>query len=129
MRLTRSPKGIVRVVGQDGATVVCERCRLANSPWTRLRGLMGKAGMERGQGLVLEPTFAIHTGFMRFPIDAVFLDREHRVVGVREGLVPWRAAMVRGARSVLELASGEASRTGVTVGDRLSIREEAQDGG
>jgi hypothetical protein len=57
--------------------------------------------------------------FMRFPIDAVFLDRELRVVKVASDLRPWRAAGSRGAKAVLEIPAGEAERRGVTVGDRL----------
>jgi len=57
--------------------------------------------------------------FMRFPIDAVFLDRELRVLKVASDLRPWRAAGSRGAKAVLEIPAGEAERRGVTVGDRL----------
>ena len=57
--------------------------------------------------------------FMRFAIDAVFLDREMRVVKVAPDLRPWRAAASRGAKSVLEIPAGEAQRRGLSVGDRL----------
>jgi hypothetical protein len=57
--------------------------------------------------------------FMRFPIDAVFLDRDLRVVKVASDLRPWRAAGSRGAKAVLEIPAGEASRRGLTVGDQL----------
>jgi uncharacterized membrane protein (UPF0127 family) len=103
------------------STVVCERCELADNPWTRLRGLMGRARLDRGDGLMLRPASAIHTAFMRFPIDAVFLDDELRVLRVREGLRPWRAAGARGAAAVLELAAGEAVRHGLAPGARLDL--------
>ena len=101
--------------------VVCDRCELADSAWTRLRGLMGRGRLEPGGGLMLRPASAIHTSFMRFPIDAVFLDHELRVLRVREGLRPWRAAAVRNATSVLELAAGQAARNGLIPGARLRL--------
>lgn len=60
--------------------------------------------------------------FMRFPIDAVFLDRENRVVRVVEHLAPWRVAGCRGAKAVVELPAGEAARVGLAPGDRLALR-------
>ena len=107
---------------EDG-TVVCERCTLADSPVTRLRGLLGRSGLEQGQGLLLRPASSIHTFFMRFPIDVVFLDRALVVLRIEDGVDPWRAASRRGAKAVLELPSGESARRGLTVGDRLSFAQ------
>ena len=104
----------------DGA-VVCERCTLADSPLTRLRGLLGRDGLDTGEGLLLRPASPIHTFFMRFPIDAVFLDRALVVVGIAGGVEPWRAASRRGAKAVLELPAGESFRRGLAVGDQLTL--------
>src|SRR5881392_457659 len=104
----------------DG-TVVCERCSLADSPVARMRGLLGRDGLEQGEGLLLRPASSIHTFFMRFPIDAVFLDKGLVVLGVEDALEPWRATSHRGAKAVLELPAGESSRRGISVGDRLSL--------
>lgn len=71
--------------------------------------------------MLLRPAPAIHTCFMRFPIDAVFLDRELQVVGVSPELKPWRWARWTGARAVLELGAGEADRVGVQPGERLTL--------
>jgi uncharacterized membrane protein (UPF0127 family) len=60
--------------------------------------------------------------FMRFPIDAVFLDRENRVLRVVEHLAPWRIAGCRGSKAVVELPAGEAARVGLAPGDRLTLR-------
>jgi hypothetical protein len=67
--------------------------------------------------------------FMRFPIDAVFLDRTLQVVGIAESLCPWRVAGRRGARAVLELPAGEAARRGLRPGERLVLAEEEGDQG
>ena len=104
----------------DG-TVVCERCTLADSPLPRMRGLLGRDGLEQGEGLLLRPASSIHTFFMRFPIDAVFLDKGLVVVGIEDAIEPWRAASQRGAKAVLELPAGESSRRGLRVGDQLTL--------
>jgi uncharacterized membrane protein (UPF0127 family) len=106
-------------IEDERGRVVCERCVLADRPLSRLRGLMGRRRLAPGHGLLLRPSPSIHTCFMRFPIDAVFLDRELRVVSVRSRLAAWRFAGQRGARSVLELPAGEAARRGVVPGARL----------
>ena len=107
--------------------VVCERCTVADRALARLRGLLDRSELPAGEGLLLRPAPSIHTWFMRFPIDAVFVDGELRVLAVRSGLRPWRMAGRRGARAVLELAAGEAERRGVRVGTQLML-QGANDG-
>ena len=110
----------VKVAGAR-ARVLCDHCQVADGPFTRLRGLMGRRNLSRGEGLLLKPAPSIHTFFMRFPIDAVFLDAGLQVVGVRADLAPWRMAGQRGARAVLELPAGEAQRLGVLAGAQLEL--------
>jgi uncharacterized protein len=106
------------VTRHDGV-VVCEECLVAATPLTRLRGLLGRKSLPSGQGILLRPASSIHTFFMRFAIDAVFLDDELRVVAIASDLRPWRAAGKRGARAVLELPAGECARRGLNVGDTI----------
>jgi uncharacterized membrane protein (UPF0127 family) len=101
--------------------VVCESCRVADNPPMRMRGLLGRRDLPAGEGLLLRPAPSIHTWFMRFPIDVLFLDADLRVLDVIPELGPWRVAARRGARAVLELASGEASRRGLRPGDPLEL--------
>jgi len=103
---------------------VCEQCGVAQTPLTRLKGLLGRARLQPEEGLLIRPTSAIHTCFMRFPIDAVFLSRDLVVVDVVSELRPWRFAARRGAKAVLELASGEGRRRGLQPGDRLSLVDQ-----
>jgi uncharacterized membrane protein (UPF0127 family) len=84
-----------------------------------MRGLLGRSSLPSGQGILLRPAASIHTFFMRFPIDVVFLDDELRVVEIAADLRPWRAAGKRGARAVLELPAGECARRGLAVGDQV----------
>jgi uncharacterized membrane protein (UPF0127 family) len=103
--------------------VVCERCEVADKALTRMRGLLGRTGLPRGHGLFIEPTWSVHTWFMRFPIDVVFLDRDLTVLKIRKDMGPWRAAARFRARSVLELAAGECDRLHLEVGDRLAFAQ------
>jgi uncharacterized membrane protein (UPF0127 family) len=84
-----------------------------------MRGLLGRRDLPHGEGILLRPAASIHTFFMRFPIDAVFLDREGVVVEVAENVRPWRVAGRKGAKVVIELAAGAAEA--VTAGDRLVL--------
>jgi uncharacterized membrane protein (UPF0127 family) len=102
---------------------------LADRPLRRMRGLIGRQGLPAGEGLLVSPAPAIHTAFMRFPIDALFLDRNMRVLDIVERLRPWRVASKRRARAVLELSGGECARCGVEIGDRLELRERTGNGG
>jgi uncharacterized membrane protein (UPF0127 family) len=95
-------------LGSSG-TVVCERCRVADTFWLRFRGLMGRASLPADEGILFERTGSIHMFFMRFPIDVVFCDRELRVVKVVRGLAPWKTAGARGAKVTIELAVGAAA--------------------
>jgi len=106
---------------RDDGTIVCERCTVADNPLRRMRGLLGRDGLESGEGLLLRPASAVHTYFMRFPIDVVFLDRALVVVGISDSVEPWRARSRKGAKAVLELPAGESERRGLAVGDRLEL--------
>ncbi len=102
---------------------VASRVLKADDPVSRSRGLLGRASMGEGEGLWIVPCPMIHTFFMQFSIDVLFLDGELKVVRVLEDLKPWRLSpWVFRARSVLELAGG-ALKGSVAVGDVLEIRE------
>jgi uncharacterized membrane protein (UPF0127 family) len=108
----------VKLLKSDG-TVVADRCRIARTPWSRLRGLLGRASLAPGEAMLFRPAGSIHMFFMRFTIDALFCDRDLVVVGVVPSLRPWRMASRRGAKVVIEL--GEGAAAGVRPGDRLSL--------
>jgi uncharacterized protein len=107
-------------LANDDGDVVVEHCLLAETAFSRCRGLLGRSGLSSGEGILLRPASSIHTAFMRFPIDAVFLDRADRVLKVVNDLGPWRMAGCRGARAVLELPAGEARRRGLRPGVSLT---------
>jgi hypothetical protein len=87
----------VTIVRENG-DVVCRRCTVADRPFARMRGLLGRRGLGGDEGLLLQPASSIHTWFMRFPIDAVFLDADLTVLATRRDLSPWHTARARKAR-------------------------------
>jgi uncharacterized membrane protein (UPF0127 family) len=101
--------------------IACEFCQLADRALPRMRGLLGRRRLLRGEGVLLRPASAVHTWFMRFPIDVLFLDRELKIVAIRPGLRPWRAAAFMGAHAVLELSAGEAERRRLSVGEPIAV--------
>jgi uncharacterized membrane protein (UPF0127 family) len=111
----------ITTVRRSDGVVVCARCLVADGPWLRMKGLLGRASLPDDEGVLLEPAASIHMFFMRFAIDAVFLDRELRVVHCVSDLRPWRLAGKRGARSVLEVAAGTVARVGLRDGDQLVL--------
>lgn len=88
--------------GADIATAVT----LADTRASRRRGLLGRDGMDEGEALMLSPCAAIHTFFMRFAIDVIFVDRDSRVVRTVSRMRPWRIAIAWRAHSVIELPAG-----------------------
>jgi uncharacterized membrane protein (UPF0127 family)/CheY-like chemotaxis protein len=85
-----------------------------------MRGLLGRKYLRQGEGMVLRPGWSIHTAFMRFPIDAVFLDADQVVIKIEHEVGPWRTVSCRGAREVVEMSAGECRRRGLEVGDRVA---------
>ncbi|QSX40158.1 DUF192 domain-containing protein [Shewanella cyperi] len=92
---------------------------LADTPWLRLRGLLGRAPLQSDQGMLISPCNAVHTMWMGYPLDLVYLDRRHKVVRIVTGLKPWRSSHCRQASSVLELAAGSVAQLQITQGDEL----------
>jgi uncharacterized protein len=115
-----------RVRTAEGA-VVCERCEIPESSFGRARGLLGRTGLEPGEGMLIDHAGSVHMFFMRFPIDVVFLARDRTVVGVRHRLAPWRVAGARHAVASLELPSGRAAEVGVERGDVLVFEDLGDD--
>jgi uncharacterized protein len=113
---------LARVLAADGA-VLCERCEVPGGALGRMRGLLGHSSLEPGSGMLIDAAPSVHTFFMHFSIDVVFLDRDWKVVAVRHGLRPWRVAGARRAVAALELEAGAAAAAGVREGDVLRLEK------
>ena len=113
-----------RLWNETKGTVVIEQLRVADNIWSRFWGLLGRRSLSEGHGLLLQPSSSIHTAFMRFTIDAVFLDKRNRVVKVVPHMKPFRvAASLGSAHSVLELSDGAAAQAQLERGDQLVMAE------
>jgi uncharacterized protein len=105
--------------------------RVADTHWTRLRGLVATNpdSFTLGQGLWILPCHGVHSWFMRFPIDAIYLDQANNVVHVEENLKPWRFAKVcMDSASVLEVPARTIWHSGTKVGDQIEFKFENRNG-
>ena len=113
--------GGIELLNRTTKDRVAMHVELAVSRRHRRRGLLGRHRLEHGSALVLLPCVAVHTAFMRFAIDVVFVNRSGCVLHVVERLQPWRVALAPGAYGVIELAAGSLARQDVRVGDLLCL--------
>jgi uncharacterized protein len=95
------------------------RVKRADSFRARLLGLLALPRLQPGEALALTPCSSVHTCFMRYPIDVVYLDRDSRVIKVVPALAPWRFSACLGARMALELVAGEAQRLQLRPGSHV----------
>ena len=91
---------------------------------SRRTGLLKHDSLPAGSALIIAPTSAIHTFFMKFAIDVAFVSRDGRVLKTYSGLVPWRIGWAGRAYAVIELAAGALGRDGTRAGDLLAIEPE-----
>lgn len=93
---------------------------MADTFWTRLRGLLGHPPLEQGEGLLIAPSRGVHMFGMRHPLDVLLLNPGRQVVACYPGLRPWRTTGIHHeARYALELPPGTIERTGTDRGDQL----------
>lgn len=101
---------------------LAEKGTVANRPWLRMRGLIGRASLDPGEGLLLLGTKGIHTIGMRFPIDVLFLNDDGWVIHLIHALKPFRVSpLFKHSAMVLELPAGTLQETGTKVGDWIEI--------
>ena len=95
---------IVRNVTRD--TVIADHVEVAGTNTKRSKGLLGRKSLPKGQGMWIVPCEAIHTFFMQFPIDLIYLDKKLRVRKIRSSVKAWRISACLSAHSILELPAG-----------------------
>lgn len=109
-----------QITNTTRSTTVAARAERARSFWARLRGLMFRAELPADGGMVIEPNGSVHTFWMRFPIDVIFVDRSDRVVGLVPAMPPNRPyAGARHAHRTVELPAGSIARSNTAKGDLL----------
>ncbi len=116
-----APDGPQQVLNSTRGTVLATRLEKAHTASARNKGLLGRDGLLPGEGLWIAPCESVHTFFMRFPIDLVYLDRKLKVRKVRHSVGAWRMSACLSAKSVLELPAGTALATRTERGDAMEI--------
>ena len=117
---------IVKIIKNN--TILTQKVIRACTPWARLRGLLGRTSLASNEALVLSPCNSIHTFFMRFPIDAIFMDSSGKVLYLYSHLKPNRLTRIHWrAKEVIEVASGTIEQWKVRVGDILNYEEDDLD--
>jgi uncharacterized membrane protein (UPF0127 family) len=101
--------------------VLATNLEVADSGPKRNKGLLGREGLAPGEGLWIVPCESVHTFFMRFPIDLVYLDRNNMVKKVKSAVGPWRLSACLSAHSILELPAGTIRETQTQRGDSLEF--------
>jgi uncharacterized protein len=111
----------VRVRNETRDTTLAFAADVADTSAKRRTGLLKKERLDPGEGLWITPCESVHTFFMKFAIDLVYLDRKKRVRKVRHAVPPWRISGCLAAHSVLELPAGAAAASGTQPGDQLAF--------
>ena len=119
--LLDDPRGEYRLTNARTARVLADRLLPAFDSATRRTGLLKHASLQAGSAMVIAPSAAIHTFFMRFVIDVAFVDRGGRVVKACPSVRPWRIALAPRAFAAIELPAGTLESTGTVTGDRLFL--------
>ncbi|RKD28855.1 hypothetical protein BET03_07035 [Thermohalobacter berrensis] len=105
------------------SNVLVKNGMLADNFFTRFKGLMGKKELKKGEALCIKPCKGIHTFFMRFNIDAVFINKKGKVCKIIKNLRPWKIApYVKEAEMVIELPKGAVDEFMIEIGDKIVFR-------
>lgn len=119
----------MRITNTSQRTELASNAKAARRYWPRLIGLLGRGSLAPGEGLLIEPCRSVHTMFMRFTIDVVYVDRAMTVIKTVPDLKPFRASgSLKGAYAVVELPSGTIARSNTSAGDQLAIEETSRGG-
>lgn len=117
---------VIVVKNSTQNAVLATNARLTENIFSRFKGLLGKKSLPEEEGLIIYPCKQIHSAFMRFPFDALFLDPDFYVLHVEKKIPPFRISpLVKKACIVIELPAGTVEKTGTELGDRLTFEEVA----
>mgnify|MGYP000891545934 CR=1 FL=1 len=116
---------MVKIVNSNNFKMVGDKIKVADSFVKRFKGLMLSNELKDGEGMLIKPCNSIHMMFMKYAIDAIFLDSENRVKAIYENLKPWTGItkIHSDVKSVLELKSGSAKQSGISTGNILTVEE------
>lgn len=113
---------MLQLINRSKKNMIIRNLHVADGFWSRLKGLMRKRDLPEDEGLLIVPCNSVHSMFMRFPIDLLFLDRDFKVIKIVEVFKPWKATpIIRGCYQVVELRAGVVKKMGVSIRDELNI--------
>jgi len=114
---------VVQVFNVTKVVLIAQQAELAVSLCQRLQGLLGRTGLSSNEALILKPCTSIHTFFMRFPIDVLFVDRNMRVIKAIQNIPPNRLSPIVWASSMaIELPAGKIGSTNTQLGDLIEMK-------
>ena len=116
---------IKKIINKTNNTILAERAEIADTPFRRIKGLLGRKALKEGEGIVITRCSSIHTFFMRFSIDVAFLDRHNRIMAMANSLPPARlfSSLFKG-KIAIELPAGTLRKTGTKLGNLVEIGQE-----
>jgi hypothetical protein len=121
--LLRRPGDPHRLENTRNGRTIATHLGTAFESKSRRDGLLGRDGLAPGEALIIAPSNAVHTFFMRFSIDVLFVRKDGQVVGLRHAVRPWRIAVSPRAYAVIELEAGTLAATDTRAGDVVALRE------
>jgi uncharacterized membrane protein (UPF0127 family) len=127
--LLRKSSGNCTLVNRRTGIVVADQLIGAFDSASRRTGLLHHGGLPQGSAMIIAPCNAVHTFFMKFPIDLAFVGRDGLVRKVRQAVRPWRMSAALRAYAVIELPAGVLLSTNTVVGDSLIVRASDRSNG
>jgi uncharacterized membrane protein (UPF0127 family) len=114
---------VAQIVNISKGIDIASKAQIAASMGQRIKGLLGRAGLEPDEAMVLKPCTSVHTIFMRFPIDVLFLDKNMQIIRLIQNMPPYRLSpFVWASHLAIELPAGKISQTNTQLGDRVRIQ-------
>lgn len=128
-RSANSAPRVFRVSNVTRGTTLATFVEIADTSRTRRKGLLGRMSLSPGEGLWITPCESVHTWFMQFPIDLIFLSRDRRIEKLKSDVVPWRLSACLSAGSVLEVSAGSILASRSEKGDLMEFSNATSAGG
>ncbi len=116
---------IYKIKKKESSEGIIQKAKIADNFFSRLFGLMFRKNMAENEALIFYHAASIHTFFMRFSIDLVFLDKENKIIKISKALKPWRVSFCLKSSITIELPPHKASQNSLKEGDILEIIPEA----
>lgn len=113
----------MQIINVKNNAILADKAEIANNPLKRMKGLLGKSEFSQGSALILDPCDSVHTFFMRFAIDIIFIDKNNSVVKIISSMKPYRLSGIYfKSRLAIELPSGKTLATNTQLGDKILIK-------